>query len=170
MPDGQSSNMWLLFALSTVVSWGLYGFMLHTGQVGMADPDNGRYKAFLWVGIAYFLIAVLAPLGFLIANGADWAMPSKGLWWSLGAGVVATGSGAWVFDGTVRGFADGGVVLADDAPLGRSRRSLYLTCISPRSKISCRRWTSSSSDPPGSSASNSGWSSTNRLPLCFTFP
>ena len=59
---------WLLFALLTVVSWGVYGVMLHQGQLGMADKDNGRYMAFLYVGIAYFLTAVLAPL---LGNGVQ---------------------------------------------------------------------------------------------------
>ena len=79
---------WLFFALMTVVSWGLYGAFLHTGQVAMADPVNGRYKAFLFVGIAYFLTAVLAPLALLVFNGAGWSMPGRGMWWSLMAGVV----------------------------------------------------------------------------------
>jgi drug/metabolite transporter (DMT)-like permease len=78
----------MLFAFLTVACWGTYGILLHTGQVAMADPQNGRYKAFLWVGIAYFLIAVLAPLAVLVANGATWEMPGKGLWWSLLAGVA----------------------------------------------------------------------------------
>ena len=79
---------WLFFALLTVLSWGLYGAFLHTGQIGMADPQNGRYKAFLFVGIAYFITAVLAPLLLLIFKGSDWHMPSKGMWWSLFAGIV----------------------------------------------------------------------------------
>ena len=53
---------WLIFALMTVACWGLYGIFLHAGQVGMADKELGRYKAFLFVGIAYFITAVLAPL------------------------------------------------------------------------------------------------------------
>ena len=79
---------WLVFSLMTVVTWGLYGVLLHTGQVGMADPANGRYKAFLFVGLAYFLTAVLAPLAVLTANGASWNYPVKGMWWSLVAGIV----------------------------------------------------------------------------------
>lgn len=79
---------WLVFALLTVVSWGVYGVFLHTGQLGMQDPVNGRYKAFLFVGIAYFLVAVLAPLGMLVASGANWHYPAKGMWWSLIAGIV----------------------------------------------------------------------------------
>lgn len=79
---------WLAFALLTVFSWGVYGVFLHTGQVNMADPVNGRYKAFLFVGIAYFLTAVLAPLAVLLLKGASWTYPAKGMWWSLIAGIV----------------------------------------------------------------------------------
>jgi hypothetical protein len=61
---------WIFFSLLTVCCWGLYGVFLHTGQLGMNDPVNGRYKAFLWVGIAYFLTAVLAPLALLLIKGA----------------------------------------------------------------------------------------------------
>lgn len=79
---------WLVFVLLTVVSWGVYGVFLHTGSTGMADPVNGRYKAFLFVGIAYFLVAILGPLLMLILSGANWQYPAKGMWWSLIAGVV----------------------------------------------------------------------------------
>src|SRR3954470_23816997 len=79
---------WLVFALMTVVSWGVYGIFLHSGQLGMQDPVNGRYKAFLFVGIAYFLVAVLAPLLMLVLSGANWNYPAKGMAWSLIAGIV----------------------------------------------------------------------------------
>ena len=79
---------WLSFVFMTVVTWGLYGVCLHTGQVAMGDPANGRWKAFLFVGVAYFLIAVLAPLGILLAKGASFSMPAKGITWSLIAGSV----------------------------------------------------------------------------------
>lgn len=83
-----SSYAWLFFAIGTVLTWGLYGIFLHMGQVGMQDPVNGRYKAFLFVGVAYFLTAVLAPLLILIARGSDWNFPGKGLWLSLIAGIL----------------------------------------------------------------------------------
>ncbi len=80
---------WLFFALLTVFSWGVYGVFLHTGQVTMGDPVNGRYKAFLFVGIAYFLTAVLAPLALLLAKGAAFSgYSARGMWWSLFAGIV----------------------------------------------------------------------------------
>ena len=90
----QPGMAWLAYSLMTVVSWGLYGVFLHTGQTAMTDPVNGRYKAFLFVGIAYFLTAVLAPLAILLINGASWQMPGKGMGWSLLAGIVGA-SGAF---------------------------------------------------------------------------
>ena len=86
---------WLYFALMTVVSWGLYGIFLHSGQVGMADKANGLFKAFLFVGLAYFLTAVLAPLAILMTRNADWKFPAAGMGWSLVAGIVGA-SGRFV--------------------------------------------------------------------------
>ncbi|MFQ5639419.1 MAG: hypothetical protein ACE5IR_15650 [bacterium] len=91
MPAADSSQpgmTWLIFALMTVISWGLYGLFLHTGQLGMDDPVNGRYKAFLFVGIAYVLTAVIGPAIILSVNGVSWSFPVKGMTWSLLAGIV----------------------------------------------------------------------------------
>src|SRR5919106_2772985 len=91
MGASSSAGMtWLVFALLTVVSWGVYGVFLHTGQTSMGgDPAAARYKAFLLVGIAYFLTAVLAPLLVLMTKGAAFSgYSSKGMWWSLIAGIV----------------------------------------------------------------------------------
>src|SRR5262245_2285228 len=79
---------WLVFALMTVASWGVYGIFLHSGQMEMKDVDNGRYKAFLFVGLAYFLTAVLAPLALLLFRGASWSFPKSGMTWSLVAGIA----------------------------------------------------------------------------------
>ncbi len=79
---------WLVYAFLTVATWGLYGVFLHSGQLAMGDPVNGRYKAFLFVGIAYFIIAVLAPFAMLKLNGSNMSFPSKGMWVSLFAGTL----------------------------------------------------------------------------------
>lgn len=79
---------WLVFALMTVVSWGVYGIFLHSGQMGMHDPVNGRYKAFLFVGFAYFIVAIIGPFLMLVLNGANWKYPVEGMAWSLIAGVM----------------------------------------------------------------------------------
>ena len=73
--QSQPGMTWLVFALLTVFTWGVYGIFLAHWQLGMHDPANGRYKAFLFVGIAYFLVAVLAPLLMLVLSGANWSYP-----------------------------------------------------------------------------------------------
>jgi hypothetical protein len=91
----KKSMNWILFAFLTVACWGVYGVYLHKGQMAMvtepSDLANARWKAFLFVGIAYFLVAVLAPLAILRMNGAStnfFSYPSAGKWWSLIAGIV----------------------------------------------------------------------------------
>jgi hypothetical protein len=84
----QSGLTWLVYASMTVAAWGLYGIFLHSGQTLMKDPEDGRSKAFLFVGIAYFLTAVLAPLAVLWLKGASWDFTPSGMSWSLLAGAV----------------------------------------------------------------------------------
>lgn len=86
--ESATGTPWLWFALLTVACWGLYGLLLHTGQLQMGDAANGRYKAFLFVGLAYFLTAVLAPLALLWSRGATWSFPVGGMGWSLVAGIL----------------------------------------------------------------------------------
>jgi hypothetical protein len=86
--SNSQGSAWLVFSLLTVGCWGLYGAFLHSGQQGMHDPVNGRYKAFLCVGVAYFITAVLAPLAMLWIKGATWSFSPGGIAWSLLAGIV----------------------------------------------------------------------------------
>ena len=86
--SNSQGSAWLVFSLLTVGCWGLYGAFLHSGQQGMHDPVNGRYKAFLCVGVAYFLTAVLAPLAMLWLEGATWSFSPGGVAWSVLAGIV----------------------------------------------------------------------------------
>lgn len=103
-----SSSSWLFFALSTVCCWGLYGILLHSGVMGFdpkTDPD-ARYKAFFFVGIAYFLTAVLAPVALLALKGTDWSTLANGpaAGWSLAAGIVGALGAFFV----LRAFGAGG--------------------------------------------------------------
>lgn len=87
--SGAPGNTWFFYTLITVFSWGVYGILLHKGQIAMNDPANGRYKAFLFVGIAYFLTAVLAPLFLLMGKGAAFSGYTTPGWsWSLIAGIM----------------------------------------------------------------------------------
>ena len=95
---------WLIFVFITVAAWGSYGVLLHSGQLSMADAAHGRYKAFFFVGIAYLLIAVIGSAIMLVANGATWSFPAKGIAWSTIAGTV----GAIGAFGVVLAFGVGG--------------------------------------------------------------
>ena len=82
---------WLIYAFLTVACWGVYGIFLHNGTIAFADPVNGRMKAFLIVGLAYFLVAVIAPVAILAVKGGSitfWNYPTRAFRWSLLAGVV----------------------------------------------------------------------------------
>lgn len=129
-PPAVSSHTWLLFTLVTVLSWGVYGILLHKGQVAMGDPVNGRYKAFLFVGIAYFLTAVLAPLALLAMRGAAFSgYTASGNWWSLIAGIA----GAVGAFGVLLAFGAKGkppevmAIVFAGAPVINALLSLYLT-------------------------------------------
>jgi hypothetical protein len=56
---------WLAFVAGAVLSWGVYGAMLHQGQVKLGNP----MRALLCVGVAYFLIGVLVPVAMLFYQG-----------------------------------------------------------------------------------------------------
>ncbi|MDP6945045.1 MAG: hypothetical protein QF464_12910 [Myxococcota bacterium] len=88
MTETTAAGGWGPFVALTVMMWGTYGVLLHAGQGAMGDPVHGRYKAFLFVGVAYLLTAVVAPAALLWLRGADWVMTPGGVGWSLAAGTV----------------------------------------------------------------------------------
>ena len=59
-----SFETWMAFVVGAVLSWGVYVPVLHEGQASMGggNPGAGAVRAFLCVGIAYFLTAVVIPL------------------------------------------------------------------------------------------------------------
>jgi uncharacterized membrane protein len=59
-----SFETWMAFVVGAVLSWGVYVPVLHEGQASMGggSPGAGAVRAFLCVGIAYFITAVVIPL------------------------------------------------------------------------------------------------------------
>ena len=74
--------------LLTAACWGVYGPLLHIGQESFSSGEGNRLRAFLCVGLAYFIIAVVIPLMMMSTGGqkSKWSM--KGLAWSLIAGAA----------------------------------------------------------------------------------
>jgi hypothetical protein len=63
-------EMWQAFVLGTILAWGVYVPVLHEGQkeLGEDKPSAGSVRAFLCVGLAYFLTAVIIPVVLLALN------------------------------------------------------------------------------------------------------
>src|SRR4026207_1637086 len=76
---------WLAFVAGAVLSWGVYGAMLHQGQTKLGSP----MRALLCGGIAYFLIGVPVP-GF--TTEAQGQLDSRG--WNSSGATFATVAGA----------------------------------------------------------------------------
>ncbi|MGH7551430.1 MAG: hypothetical protein ACREMQ_00205 [Longimicrobiales bacterium] len=75
---------WIAFAIGAALCWGVYGVMLHRGQVSLGNP----LRALLCVGVAYFLIGVLAPVGMLSAQGGLGGFNRDGSTWATVAGAL----------------------------------------------------------------------------------
>ncbi len=76
--------VWMMFVLGAVLSWGFYGVALHKGQTQLGSP----LKALLCVGVAYFLIAVLAPVMALSGQGGVSGFNTAGTIWSVVGGAL----------------------------------------------------------------------------------
>ena len=87
---------WVMFVAGAVLSWGAYGALLYEGQVQLANP----LKALLCVGVAYFLIGVLVPVGALSSQGALSGFNTNGLIMATIAGALGAAGAAciiWAF-------------------------------------------------------------------------
>ncbi len=83
------SFKFLVFVLLTIAAWGLYGPVLHTGQVALGNgpKELARWSPLVCVGLSYFLIAVIYPLVMIRREGkGNWS--PFGMFWSFFAGVV----------------------------------------------------------------------------------
>jgi uncharacterized membrane protein len=86
--------LWILFAVGAALSWGLYGPVLHRGQVELGSP----MRALLCVGIAYFLIGVLVPVANLGFQGELHGFTMKGsIAATLGGALGAVGAVCIIF-------------------------------------------------------------------------
>ncbi len=63
--------------------WGVYGPVL---QAGRSDMGGSSLRPFICVGLAYFLIAVLAPIAYLRFRPEPGQWTTTGIIWSLAAG------------------------------------------------------------------------------------
>jgi uncharacterized membrane protein len=80
---------WIFFALGAALSWGIYGPILHKGQIALGNP----LRALLCVGVAYFLVGVLVPAAALGTQGELKGFNSTGvISATLGGALGAVGA------------------------------------------------------------------------------
>jgi hypothetical protein len=91
----QGIMSWYTYAVMTMLFWGVYGVILHYGRsqmpdVGLKPPGpeagNAALKAFLWVGLAYLVVAVVGAFIVLKVRQSNFSMTTAGSVWSFIAG------------------------------------------------------------------------------------
>ena len=102
-PETTANAILVLASVSlTGLCWGSYGSVLHKGT---AKLGGSRLRALLCVGLAYFVIAVIAPFGMIgsgIQSEQQWT--TSGIAWSMAAGAA----GAFGALGIILAFTVGG--------------------------------------------------------------
>jgi hypothetical protein len=97
------ADMWmvLLFVALTAASWGVYGPVLHKGQMLM---EGSRLRPLICVGVSYFVIAVLGPVALMQVIVEHGEFTVNGSLWSLAGGAA----GALGALGIIMAFTFGG--------------------------------------------------------------
>ncbi len=81
-------SKYLWFVVLTILCWGAYVPTIHQGQSAIGGKSRALW-AFLFVGVAYFLVAFLVPVGMLAARQELGSIPNARGWGvSLLAGVL----------------------------------------------------------------------------------
>lgn len=82
-------ELWHAFVLGAVLSWGVYVPVLHEGQTTLGgDKETRGLRAFLCVGVAYFLTAVVVPIGLMLARGQAFSFTANGVTFATLGGVA----------------------------------------------------------------------------------
>jgi hypothetical protein len=82
-------QMWLVYVALAGLSWGTYVPLIFYGGNELGGKAGSRLMAILCVGVAYFVIAVLFPLGMFFTGRGDLPeMRTTGLVFSSLAGVA----------------------------------------------------------------------------------
>ena len=100
-------KMWMWCVLGTVLFWGAYVPMIHHGQHAFGTK-NSALRAFLFIGLAYFLVSMVVLAYTVLAKAEPLDFPRLGVSLSLAAGIL----GALGALGIVFAIKSGGKPLA----------------------------------------------------------
>jgi hypothetical protein len=85
-------KLWLAFVVGAGLCWGTYVPLIAFGGKSLGDGSPGvgnRFAAILCVGVAYFVLGVLFPLGWFLLNGTgNVQITSSGVSFSSLAGAA----------------------------------------------------------------------------------
>jgi len=110
----------------TAIMWGVYGPIIRTGTTAM---KGNHLLPFVWVGIAYFVIAVVVPGVLIRLWGEKGSWTASGFLWSCIAGVA----GAFGALGIILALTFGGhasyvmPLVFGGAPVVNTFTTMYLT-------------------------------------------
>src|SRR5437667_8103915 len=79
------NKMWLVFAVAAGLCWGTYVPFVQQGIRGLG---GNAYGSFLCVGVAYFLIAILFPIGLFLTGERTPNWNASGITFATLAGVA----------------------------------------------------------------------------------
>ncbi len=79
-------KVWMVYVALTVLCWGAYVPTLHTGQ--MALGKNSPLRAFLFVGVAYFVMAGVVVAYLAMTKAEPMTFTTKGITLSTVAGIL----------------------------------------------------------------------------------
>lgn len=80
-------KLWPLFVLGTILCWGAYVPFIHNGQLGFG-AKNSALRAFMFVGLAYFLMAVFVLVWVMVRKTEPMEFASRGVTLSTLAGIL----------------------------------------------------------------------------------
>ncbi len=80
-------KLWGVWVICTILCWGAYVPTLHHGQMAFGDK-NSALRAFLFVGLAYLIVAALTLLYLVTAKAEPLVFPTKAMGISTTAGIL----------------------------------------------------------------------------------
>ena len=80
-------STWVFYVIVTIICWGLYVPTVHHGQLGFGE-QRGSFRAFMFVGLAYLVMAVATLLYLLVSKAEPLVFAARGVTLSTIAGVL----------------------------------------------------------------------------------
>lgn len=129
---------WMWFVLIAVVSWGAYVPIIHKGAQAFGG-GKGSFRAFLFVGLAYFLMAGGILVYLALAKVEPLTMSARGVTTSTFAGILGAAGALGVIFATSR-YGGSPLIVAPLVFAGAPIVNTFVSMILHRPEHSPRLW------------------------------